>query len=99
MKSKFLSLYQNNRELTVLQIVYLAGAIITVFICGLLALVNQELGMSCLFVPLVGIAIFCTNIVVWSLTKFIIDSLHPELKEASAKSEPKNSTKSQSSKK
>ena len=71
----FKDLYQNHREYTLLQWLYAIIAVLGVIIAGLVALMNQTLGISILIVPgIFGVA-FLANLVAWSLLNTVLKSV------------------------
>ena len=66
---------KENNKFGMLEYVYVAIAAITIFIAGIVALFNQNLGLSIAFVPLASISIAGVNVIVWSLTKLFADSV------------------------
>ncbi len=82
----FTNLYENKKQLALLSYTYLILAVVFVIVAGICALVNQEIGVKLLYVPLIAGGIFFANIVVWALVRFFIDSIteHYEAKEFKA---------------
>ena len=74
------TLYRNHRELTILEWVYGGLALVAVVLAGIIALVNQPLGVAILIVPLVSFVAFAMNIVTWALVKFVLELVHPQLR-------------------
>lgn len=74
-KNYFVKLYKDNRVYTLLQISYSLLAVVTLMICGVIALMNQQLGVNLLFVPCACAAILGINALIWSILKTILDSL------------------------
>lgn len=70
----FLNLYHERKQITLLSWVYAALAIIFVFISGIFALINQNLGISMLIIPAIAIIALVGNIVVWALVKLGLDT-------------------------
>lgn len=70
----FVELYKENRQITLLTWCYSALTIIFVMIAGLIALLNQPLGVGVLVVPLVCVVALCMNIVFWALIHLAIDT-------------------------
>lgn len=83
--SYFKNLYNNHRELTLLQWLYALIAIIGVFVAGIIALMNQSLGISILIVPGVFAIAFIANLVAWSLLNTVLKSLFIEEAEKGSK--------------
>jgi hypothetical protein len=73
MKDKIIELYQNKRELVVLQLFYLIISIALILGAGLLALIDQTLGNQILFFAFSTLAIFAVNIIAWALVRLILD--------------------------
>lgn len=71
---KTLELYKNKREMTILQGVYLAVALFSLTVAGVLALIDQSVGQSALIVPLIAMVAFCFNTIAWALIKMVLDS-------------------------
>lgn len=67
-------LYEERRELALLQWTYLAMAVVSVIIAGIFALINQSLGVSILIVPLVAFVAMSMNIIAWALVKLAADT-------------------------
>jgi len=70
---KFTKMYREKSQIALLTWAYAIIAAAVVIISGLIALINQSVGVSVLIVPLVSIVAMCANIVVWSLIRFILD--------------------------
>ena len=70
----FKDLYQKHREYTLLQWLYAIVAILSLVICGIIALMNQTLGISLLIIPLTFGVAFATNLVIWSLLSTVLRS-------------------------
>lgn len=94
---KITELYQEGRELILLEWTYAIISICSLLLAGLFALVSQPLGIGLLIIPLVSFIAFTMNIVAWALIKLIIESVHPEFKPVTAVSVKANRTKRQKS--
>lgn len=70
----FTKLYEERRELALLQWTYFVMAILSVLIAGIFALINQSLGVSILIVPLVAFVAMSMNIVAWALVKLAAET-------------------------
>ena len=70
----FVELYKENKQIVLLTWCYSIIAIIFVIIAGLIALINQPLGVSLLIIPLVSIIALAMNVVFWALIHLAIDS-------------------------
>jgi len=75
MIKSLIKLYEERRELTLLEIAYFALTIISFVVAGTIALFNQNLGISFLIVPLLALIAGVVNIVAWSLVKLFVESL------------------------
>jgi len=94
----FVKLYKEKRELTILEWVYGAIAIVSVVLAGIFALFNQSVGVAFLIVPLIAAVAFSMNLVSWAIVKLVIESFIPkeETESESEKSEkPEKTTKSE----
>ncbi|MDR3298279.1 MAG: hypothetical protein LBT19_02865 [Candidatus Nomurabacteria bacterium] len=67
-------LYQEHRELALLQWTYLALAATSILVAGIFALFNQSLGVSILIVPLVAFIAISMNIIAWALIKLAAET-------------------------
>lgn len=100
----FIELYKENRQITLLTWCYSALTIIFVVIAGLIALLNQPLGVGVLIVPLVCVVALCMNIVFWALIHLAVDTKakndkknkKAKVKEAKAKTAKDTKTKAKS---
>ena len=70
-----IKLYEERRELTLLEIAYFALSVVSFVVAGTVSLFNQALGISILIVPLIALIAGIVNIVAWSLVKLSIESL------------------------
>lgn len=68
----FKKLYQEKRTFELLEWLYLAITIVTVFVAGIVALLNQSIGVGLLIIPLVSFIALITNFVCWSVMDAII---------------------------
>lgn len=93
MIDKLVKLYEDKRELTLLEIAYFAISIISFFIAAILALFNQALGVSILIVPFCALIAGVMNIVAWALVKLVIEELVKSKKKPAAKSADKSAQK------
>ena len=89
-EEKLVELYKSNKKLDLLQYAYgIIFAVVTV-VAGLIALINQAVGIAFLIVPLICIISFSMNIVAWSVIKTAIERFFPEVLK---KEEPKKKNK------
>jgi len=70
----FSKLYEQKRELALLQWAYVVIGGASVLIAGVFALINQQIGVAMLIVPLVTFVALAMNIVAWALIKLAADS-------------------------
>ena len=94
---KLTRLYESNKKLELLERAYAVIFVVVTLVAGLIALVNQAVGVAFLIVPLVCLISFAMNIVVWSMIKTALDrylredteDLFPGKKEISEETEKK----------
>lgn len=70
----FLGLYQEKKQVVLLSWAYAIIAIAVTILAGLVALINQSVGVGIMIVPLIAIVAFSVNIVMWALIRFAIES-------------------------
>jgi len=85
----FAKLYQEKRELALLEWTYLVMVIVSVLIAGLFALFDQSIGVGMLIVPMVASIAMSMNVVAWALIKLAADTILTKIKNE----KPKNKTK------
>ncbi len=74
MWEKFSKMYREKNQLSLLTWAYAIISIAVVIIAGLIALINQSVGVAILIIPLVAIAAMCANVIVWSLIRFLLQT-------------------------
>lgn len=74
MKEKVIALYQAKRELTLLQGTFLGLTLLSLMVAGLLALINQSVGVAALAIPALGAVILTVNTVAWALIRMVIEN-------------------------
>ena len=74
----FKDLYKNNREFALLEWLYIGITVVFIFIAGLIALLNQSLGVGLLIIPLISFTAFAMNLICWSLINTIADHFTKE---------------------
>lgn len=92
---RFLKYYRGKQELKLLEIVYFSLAGLTLLAAGIIALVNQSLGVSLLWLPGLFFGAGCTNILAWALIKLVADALDAKeelTKKSTKEAEPKELT-------
>ena len=82
----FSRLYEERRELALLEWTYLVMAVLSVVIAGLFALFSQPLGVSILVVPLVAFIAMSMNILAWALIKLAAETFLPKKPSGKGKS-------------
>ncbi|MBQ2638648.1 MAG: hypothetical protein Q4E70_02705 [Candidatus Saccharibacteria bacterium] len=86
MKKKIVELYKNQKRLELLQYAYVMAFAATLIAAGLIALINQAVGVAILIVPLVCLIAAAMNLIAWSLVKSGIERfLSNELKKSTKK--------------
>lgn len=88
----FIKLYTEHRSLALITWGYLIISVLALLLAGIFALMNQDLGRSILFVPLLSFLACICNLVIWALIKLGIDTL-------TAKDFAKNDTQKNNSQK
>ena len=68
----FVDLYKRNKQITLLTWCYSVIAVVFLLVAGMIALINQPLGVAILIVPLIAIIALCMNIVFWALIHLAI---------------------------
>jgi len=90
------SFYRDNKKLELLQYAYVIIFAVVMVISGLIALINQAIGISFLIIPLICVVSFCMNLIAWSIIKTAIEHFHPDIlkkDEKKAKKKEKQSKK------
>ena len=70
----FLGLYQEKKQVALLAWAYGFIAVAVTILAGLVALINQSVGVAIMIIPLIAIVAFSVNIVMWALIRFAIES-------------------------
>lgn len=95
----FANLYKEKKQVALLTWAYSILAVVTIFVAGLCALINQSIGVGMLIVPLVSIIALCMNVVAWSLVRFALDVLTTRAKEKQVAEEKAKKAEKKSAKK
>ncbi|MBR3135275.1 hypothetical protein IKG54_01770 [Candidatus Saccharibacteria bacterium] len=74
-KQYYLKLYKEGKTYTLLQLFYSFATLASLMVCGIIALINQSLGITLLFVPCGAAAILGINALAWSILKTFLDGL------------------------
>ena len=72
MLNYFVDLYKRDKQITLLTWCYSVIAVVFLLVAGMIALINQPLGVAILIVPLIAIIALCMNIVFWALIHLAI---------------------------
>ena len=80
-KTAFLKAYKSGNKMELLQRVYLLTAGGFIVLAGLVALLNQAVGVGLLIVPLVAGVAYAMNMVTWS----VVESAAKSMKSSSSK--------------
>ncbi|MBR6097737.1 hypothetical protein IKP94_03245 [Candidatus Saccharibacteria bacterium] len=70
----FLGLYQEKKQVALLAWAYGLVAVAVTILAGLVALINQSVGVAIMIVPLIAVVAFSVNVVMWALIRFAIES-------------------------
>ncbi len=95
----FAKLYKEKKQIALLAWAYSILAVVTIFVAGLCALINQSVGVRMLIVPLISIIALCTNVVTWSLVRFVLDAFTARIKAKQIAEEKAGKTEKKSAKK
>ncbi|MBO4854905.1 hypothetical protein J6X15_02140 [Candidatus Saccharibacteria bacterium] len=71
---KFSKMYREKDQVGLLTWAYVIISVAVVIVAGLIALINQSVGVAILIIPLVAVAAMCANVMVWSLIRFILQT-------------------------
>lgn len=66
-------LYQQKRELMILEFSYALFALVTFLVSAVIALLNQPLGISLLIVPLTSLLALVVNFIIWASVRVLIE--------------------------
>lgn len=66
-------LYQQKRELIILEFSYALVALVTFLVSAVIALLNQPLGISLLIVPLISLLALVVNFIIWASVRILIE--------------------------
>ena len=89
---KFTRIYREKRQVSLLTWAYAIISVAVIIVAGLIALINQSVGVAILIIPLIAIAAMCANIMVWSLIRFILET-HEQKTKAKARAEKQTNKK------
>ena len=89
---KFTKMYREKRQVSLLTWTYAIISAAVIVVAGLIALINQSVGVAILIIPLIAVAAMCANIMVWSLIRFILE-IHEQKAKAKARAEKQSSKK------
>ena len=89
---KFTKIYREKRQVSLLTWAYAIISVAVIIVAGLIALINQSVGVAILIIPLIAIAAMCANIMVWSLIRFILET-HEQKTKAKSRAEKQTNKK------
>ena len=90
--AKFTKMYREKRQVSLLTWTYAILSVAIIIVAGLIALINQSVGVAILIVPLIAVAAMCANVMVWSLIRFILET-HEQKEKAKARAEKQKTKK------
>lgn len=91
---RFVELYQEGKELVLLEWTYLLLAVAFFLLAGIVALFNQALGVGVLIIPLVSFVTLTMNIVAWSLIHYVAETMLSESSPRTPKAPKASSSRS-----
>lgn len=77
-EKKLVKLFREGKKLELLEYSYVILFVAITLVAGLIALVNQAVGVSFLVIPLICLVSFSMNIVAWSIVKTAISHFYPD---------------------
>lgn len=93
-EKKIVELFKTNKRLDLLQYTYAALFVLVTLVAGLVALINQAVGVAFLIIPLICLIAFCMNLVVWSIVKTAVEHFFAkDLKKSDDKEKSKKEKK------
>ena len=93
-EKKVINLYKSEKKLELLQIAYVMLFIAVTVVSGLIALINQPVGVAFLIIPLICLVAWSMNMVAWSIVKTAVEHFYPDvLKKDEPKPKAKKTTK------
>ena len=79
--AKIVEMYRKNEKLDLLQCAYVVIFAVVTIVAGLIALINQPIGVAFLIVPLICLVTWSMNLIAWSIAKTAIEQFFPEVLE------------------
>ena len=76
--NKLVKLYREGKKLELLEYAYAILFVAVTLVAGLIALINQAVGVSFLIVPLICLISGTMNVVAWSIIKTAIEHFCPD---------------------
>lgn len=77
-EKKLVELFRAGKKLELLEYAYVVLFIIVTLVAGLIALINQAVGVSILIIPLICLVSWAMNIVAWSIVKTAMEHFYPD---------------------
>ena len=87
---KISRMYREKRQIGLLTWSYLTVAVVVLIVAGLIALINQQAGVSLLIIPATAIVAMLANVIVWALIRYIIES-HEQNEKSKVRNEKQSS--------
>ena len=77
-EKKLVKLFRAGKKLELLEYAYIALFVVVTLVAGLIALINQAVGVSFLIVPLICLVSCSMNLVAWSIVKTVMEHFYPD---------------------
>ena len=77
-EKKLVKLFRDGKKLELLEYSYVALFVVVTLVAGLIALINQAVGVSFLIVPLICLVSWSMNLVAWSIVKTAMEHFYPD---------------------
>ena len=77
-EKKLVELFRAEKKLELLEYAYAVLFIVVTLVAGLIALINQAVGVSFLIVPLICLVSATMNVVAWSIVKTAMEHFYPD---------------------
>jgi len=89
-ENKIVELYRADKKMDLLQYAYGMLFVAVTLVAGLIALINQAVGVAFLIIPLICLISWCMNVVAWSIVKTAVEHFFPEVLKKSEEKAKKN---------
>lgn len=77
-EKKLVELFRAGKKLELLEYAYMVLFVVVTLVAGLIALINQAVGVSFLIVPLICLVSGAMNLVAWSIVKTAMEHFYPD---------------------